>query len=178
MLVRHGRGPLLMLEAASCCWSGSVTPATVQLAGASSLGRHMQHLSSNTGAPLQRCHTLSSHTVAPLPHRRQKRGDSVQVLASRETPPMGSAVVSIGYVRAGEGAFNVIPDDAVFLGRMRSLSHDHTMHLKRRFAEVGRGLVALRLQDAGRLPTLEACQMVNLTAAYVPFLVSNAALPA
>ena len=61
----------------------------------------------------------------------------VQVLASRETPPMGSGVVSIGLMHAGEGAFNVIPDSAMFAGRMRSLDHDHIMHMKARFAEVG-----------------------------------------
>lgn len=60
----------------------------------------------------------------------------MQVLASRETPPFGSGVVSIGVLQAGAGAFNVIPDSAMFAGRMRSLSHDHIMHLKERFAQV------------------------------------------
>ena len=49
---------------------------------------------------------------------------------------MGSGVVSIGLMHAGEGAFNVIPDSATFAGRMRSLDHNHIMHMKQRFAEV------------------------------------------
>ena len=59
-----------------------------------------------------------------------------QALVSRETSPLGTAVVSVTKQAAGEGAYNVIPESASFGGTIRSLSHDHLMQLKRRIAEV------------------------------------------
>ena len=64
-----------------------------------------------------------------------QRARAVQVLTSRETAPVGSAVISVTRQHAGEGAFNVIPDSATFGGTMRSLDHDHIQYLKRRLAE-------------------------------------------
>ena len=58
------------------------------------------------------------------------------MLASRETSPVGSAVVSVTRVQGGEGAFNVIPAQATFGGTMRSLEHEHIMRMKTRFVEV------------------------------------------
>ena len=55
---------------------------------------------------------------------------------SRETSPLGTAVVSVTKQAAGEGAYNVIPETASFGGTIRSLSHDHLMQLKRRINEV------------------------------------------
>lgn len=60
----------------------------------------------------------------------------VQALVSRETSPLGTAVVSVTKQAAGEGAYNVIPETASFGGTIRSLSHDHLMQLKRRIDEV------------------------------------------
>lgn len=60
----------------------------------------------------------------------------MQVLVSRETSPLGTAVVSITKLAAGEGAYDVIPDSANFGGTLRSLSHDHLMYLKQRMEEV------------------------------------------
>ena len=57
------------------------------------------------------------------------------MLASRETSPVGSAVVSVTRAQGGEGAFNVIPDRATFGGTMRSLDHKHIMRMKSRFVE-------------------------------------------
>ncbi len=59
----------------------------------------------------------------------------LQALVSRETSPLGTAVVSITRLAAGEGAYNVIPDSANFGGTLRSLSHDHLMYLKQRMEE-------------------------------------------
>jgi hypothetical protein len=74
---------------------------------------------------------------------------SEQALVSRETSPLGSAVLSVTRLAAGEGSFNVVPDKAVFGATLRSLSNDHLMHLKRRVEKVG------RLRSYGRL--LRAC---------------------
>ena len=60
----------------------------------------------------------------------------LQALVSRETSPLGTAVVSVTKQAAGEGAYNVIPETASFGGTIRSLSHDHLMQLKRRIDEV------------------------------------------
>ena len=60
----------------------------------------------------------------------------VQLLVSRETSPVGTAVVSVTKIQAGEGAYNVIPDGATFGGTIRSLEHNHMVRLKQRFAEV------------------------------------------
>ena len=68
-------------------------------------------------------------------------GMCMQLLVSRETSPLGTAVVSITKIHAGEGAYNVIPDQATFGGTIRSLEHEHIIKLKKRFAEVQSCLV-------------------------------------
>ncbi len=45
------------------------------------------------------------------------------MLVSRETSPLGSAVLSVTMLRAGD-AYNVIPDTAMFAGTIRALSHE------------------------------------------------------
>eukprot|EP00197_Chlamydomonas_leiostraca_P009534 CAMPEP_0202861742 /NCGR_PEP_ID=MMETSP1391-20130828/3038_1 /ASSEMBLY_ACC=CAM_ASM_000867 /TAXON_ID=1034604 /ORGANISM="Chlamydomonas leiostraca, Strain SAG 11-49" /LENGTH=420 /DNA_ID=CAMNT_0049541175 /DNA_START=19 /DNA_END=1281 /DNA_ORIENTATION=- len=47
---------------------------------------------------------------------------ALQTLVSRETSPMGSAVLSVTLLRAGD-AYNVIPDEAHFGGTIRGLDH-------------------------------------------------------
>ena len=56
---------------------------------------------------------------------------ALQALVSRETSPLGSAVLSVAMLRAGD-AYNVIPDEVVLGGTMRALTHDHMMYLKGR----------------------------------------------
>ena len=68
----------------------------------------------------------------------------MQALVSRETLPLGTAVVSVTKQAAGGGAYNVIPGSASFGGTIRSLSHDHLMHLKRRMKEVRSAFRALQ----------------------------------
>lgn len=74
--------------------------------------------------------------VADLLKHMLSTTSDVQALVSRETSPLGTAVVSVTKIAAGEGAYNVIPDRATFGGTLRSLSHDHLMYLKQRFEEV------------------------------------------
>lgn len=57
---------------------------------------------------------------------------ALQTLVSRETPALGSAVVSVTMVRAGD-AYNVIPDDVMLGGTLRALTHEHMMLMKRAF---------------------------------------------
>lgn len=59
----------------------------------------------------------------------------------RETSPLGSAVVSVTMLRAGD-AYNVIPDSAMFAGTIRSLAHDSMMRLKGRVEEMAASVAA------------------------------------
>ncbi|GBF94731.1 IAA-amino acid hydrolase-like [Raphidocelis subcapitata] len=56
---------------------------------------------------------------------------ALQSLVSRETSPLGSAVLSVAMVQAGD-TYNVIPDAVVLGGTMRALTHEHMMYLKGR----------------------------------------------
>ena len=80
---------------------------------------------------------LSTRVIAPCTaFLHNSWGACAQALVSRETSPLGTAVVSVTKQAAGEGAYNVIPETASFGGTIRSLSHDHLMQLKRRINEV------------------------------------------
>jgi len=65
---------------------------------------------------------------------------ALQTLVSRETSPLGSGVVSVTLLRAGD-AYNVIPDTAEFGGTVRALTHEHLMYLQRRINEMAPALV-------------------------------------
>ncbi|CAL5221473.1 g3672 [Coccomyxa viridis] len=91
---------------------------------------------------------------------------ALQALVSRETSPLGTAVVSVTKQAAGEGAYNVIPESASFGGTIRSLSHDHLMQLKRRINEVAQG-VATSFQCSAEVDWLEE------TEKYYPPTVNN-----
>lgn len=56
---------------------------------------------------------------------------ALQTLVSRETSPLGSAVVSVTMLKAGE-TYNVIPDEALVAGTVRTLTHDHMVKLTSR----------------------------------------------
>lgn len=56
---------------------------------------------------------------------------ALQTLVSRETSPLGSAVLSVAMMHAGE-VYNVIPDSVVLGGTMRALTHEHMVYLQGR----------------------------------------------
>ncbi|KAL3628192.1 IAA-amino acid hydrolase ILR1-like 3 [Castilleja foliolosa] len=60
---------------------------------------------------------------------------ALQHLVSRETDPLESRVVSIGYVQGGE-ALNVIPETVNFGGTFRFMSSESYSYLKQRIKEV------------------------------------------
>ncbi|EFJ47428.1 hypothetical protein VOLCADRAFT_81528 [Volvox carteri f. nagariensis] len=66
---------------------------------------------------------------------------ALQTVVSRETSPLGSGVLSITMLRAGD-AYNVIPDEVVFGGTIRGLTHEHLMFMKRRLEEMAPAVVA------------------------------------
>ncbi|KAF5827966.1 hypothetical protein DUNSADRAFT_18450 [Dunaliella salina] len=66
---------------------------------------------------------------------------SAQTLVSRETSPLGSAVLSVTLLKAGS-AYNVIPDVAEFGGTIRTLDHDTMVHLQGRLESLAAAVAA------------------------------------
>ncbi|KAJ3709270.1 hypothetical protein LUZ61_012975 [Rhynchospora tenuis] len=60
----------------------------------------------------------------------------LQQIVSRETDPLESRVVSIGFVKAGEEAYNVIPETVTFGGTFRSLTTEGDSYIKTRIEEI------------------------------------------
>jgi amidohydrolase len=69
--------------------------------------------------------------------------NALQALVSREVPPLESAVVTVCTIRAGE-AHNVIPDQAVLSGTIRSFRPETRQQLLGRFQEIVKGVAAAR----------------------------------
>ena len=66
---------------------------------------------------------------------------TMQTVVSREIDPLESAVVSICKMKAGEKAYNIIPDSATFGGTIRSLTPELREYLPRRMREILDGMV-------------------------------------
>ncbi|MBV8778713.1 MAG: amidohydrolase [Alphaproteobacteria bacterium] len=66
---------------------------------------------------------------------------ALQTIVSRNTDPVDSAVVSVGFMRGGT-AFNVIPDEVVIGGTVRSFRPETQDMIERRIGEVARGTAA------------------------------------
>ncbi|KAF8058874.1 ILL5 [Scenedesmus sp. PABB004] len=60
---------------------------------------------------------------------------ALQVLVSRETSPLGSAVLSVTQLQ-GSDADNIIPDVVTLRGTLRALTHEHMEFMRRRIEEV------------------------------------------
>ncbi|KAJ8477095.1 hypothetical protein OPV22_020822 [Ensete ventricosum] len=60
---------------------------------------------------------------------------SLQQLVSRESDPLESRVVSVGFIKAGE-AHNVIPESVIFCGTFRSMTSEGLSYLSRRIKEI------------------------------------------
>ncbi len=64
---------------------------------------------------------------------------ALQSIVSREVPPIQSAVLTVAAIRAGE-AFNVIPDEAVLTGTIRSFDPELRRSMPDRVARVAKGV--------------------------------------
>ena len=62
----------------------------------------------------------------------------VQTLASRNTPPVDSAVVSVTRFGGARGAYNIVPSSVSLGGTLRALTPEVAALLKTRLVEVGR----------------------------------------
>lgn len=62
--------------------------------------------------------------------------EALQTLVSREVAPTDTAVISITNVQAGSGTYNVIPNEAILMGGVRTVNPDTRTYLLRRVEEV------------------------------------------
>lgn len=84
---------------------------------------------------------------------------TVNVVAGRsETSPLGSAVLSVTMLRAGD-AYNVIPDTAMFAGTIRALSHDVMTTLQTRLEAMAAAVASgFGCERIALLPTLNGIE--------------------
>jgi hippurate hydrolase len=69
---------------------------------------------------------------------------AIQAIASREVDPLGTAVVSVGHIAAGDPAApNVIPATVFLRGTARALAEDVRRHIERRLAEIAQAIATL-----------------------------------
>ncbi len=80
---------------------------------------------------------------------------ALQTLISRETSPFSPAVITIGTINAGS-AFNIIPEQAVLQGTMRSFSKEHREKLLRRIKEMTQG-IASTMGGACEVEMIDGC---------------------
>lgn len=80
---------------------------------------------------------------------------ALQTLISRETSPFSPAVITIGTINAGS-AFNIIPEQAVLQGTMRSFSEEHREKLLRRIREMTQG-IAEAMGGSCEVEVLDGC---------------------
>ncbi|GIM29539.1 amidohydrolase [Clostridium polyendosporum] len=64
---------------------------------------------------------------------------SLQTIVSREISPFNPAVITIGSIQGGT-AQNIIPDEVVLKGIMRTMSSEDREHTKRRLEEIVKGV--------------------------------------
>jgi amidohydrolase len=67
---------------------------------------------------------------------------ALQTLVSRETDPVGSAVISVTNLNAGTGAFNVIGGSAMLNGTVRTFDDTIRVTLERRMREMADGIAS------------------------------------
>jgi amidohydrolase len=73
----------------------------------------------------------------------------LQSIAAREVDPLGTAVVSVGHIAAGDTAApNVIPAAVFLKGTARALDEEVRSHIERRIAEIARATAALHRLEA------------------------------
>lgn len=68
--------------------------------------------------------------------------NALQTIVSREVDPLESAVISIGKMEAGKGAYNVIPDSATFGGTIRFHNPELREYLSKRMKEILDGITS------------------------------------
>lgn len=65
---------------------------------------------------------------------------ALQEIVSRELPPTDAAVITIGSIHGGT-AENIIPEEVVILGTMRTMRMEHREYVKKRLYDITAGIV-------------------------------------
>ncbi len=81
-------------------------------------------------------HAAAPHLVIDPIVAAARIVESLQTLVSREVDPTDTAVVSITHLQAGSGTYNVIPNEALIMGGVRTVNPDTRRYLLRRVEEV------------------------------------------
>ncbi|MBP2025914.1 M20 metallopeptidase family protein [Peptoniphilus stercorisuis] len=68
---------------------------------------------------------------------------AIQSLISREATPTETNVISITSVKAGEGAYNIIPDKAIMKGTLRTYNEEQRALLKVRLKEISEQIASV-----------------------------------
>ncbi len=85
---------------------------------------------------------------------------ALQTLVSRETSPLDSAVLSLGTIRGGKAA-NVICEEVVVRGTLRTLNVETCARMRRRIAEVTEGVARAMGGEAVAVLTADYGPVVN-----------------
>lgn len=67
--------------------------------------------------------------------------NALQAVISREIPPTDPAVLTVGSIHGGTAA-NIIPEEVIFEGIMRTMKSEHREYVKKRFVEIVDGVAA------------------------------------
>ncbi|WP_079427820.1 M20 metallopeptidase family protein [Clostridium oryzae] len=65
---------------------------------------------------------------------------ALQSIVSRELPPVDAAVITVGSIQGGS-AENIIPEDVVLKGTIRTMKKEHRQYVTQRVKEVTEGIV-------------------------------------
>nr|WP_223116059.1 M20 aminoacylase family protein [Oryzomicrobium terrae] len=106
---------------------------------------------------------------------------ALQTIASRDTNPLDSVVVSVTQIHGGD-TWNVLPQSAVLRGTVRAFSPEVQNLVERRINEIAQGIaatfgIAARVRYERRYPpTVNAAEPARLAAAAATALVGEAAV--
>ena len=81
-------------------------------------------------------HAASPHLAVDPIITAARIVESLQQLVAREVSPITPAVLSVTHIRAGAETFNVIPDNAVMQGGIRTVTPEMRTYLIRRAGEI------------------------------------------
>lgn len=89
---------------------------------------------------------LPNKTVDPIVIAAQMTM-AFQTIVSRNVDPVDAAVISVTNINGGTGAENVIPDDVVMNGTVRSFKQETREILEKRIEEISRGIAQANNAD-------------------------------
>lgn len=83
-------------------------------------------------------HAANPHTAIDPIVTASRIVEAFQTLVSREVKPAIPAVVSVTHIHSGNETYNVIPDEALLMGGVRTIDPQVRVYLKQRLLEVAK----------------------------------------